>query len=171
MSAFQFPIKFTWRLVIDGWVKQTVAPAEGKNIIFDVNKQHKKSCWGCNNIMGGCQQRGMCGVSQKLFCNLLKEQSRTRPRCKQLNERQDPQLGLGIALLEEISEMLKDNLKEALLNDLLFEKKPNHQQGSPRLLLATGQRQSRVKRWRSQSTLEGSLGLCKPHTPENEFER
>ena len=67
--------------------------------------------------------------------------------------------------------MLKDNLKEALLNDLLFEKKPNYQQGSPRLLLATGQRQSRVRRWQSQSTLEGSLGLCKPHTPEIEFER
>ena len=67
--------------------------------------------------------------------------------------------------------MLKDNLKEALLNDLLFEKKPNYQQGSPRLLLATGQMRSRVRRWQSQSTLEGSLGLCKPHTPENEFER
>ena len=66
--------------------------------------------------------------------------------------------------------MLKDNLKEALLNDLLFEEKPNYQQGSPRLLLATGQTRSRAKIWQSQSTLEGSLGLCKPHTPEIGFE-
>ena len=67
--------------------------------------------------------------------------------------------------------MLKDILKEALLNDLLFEKKPNYQQGSLRLLQATGQWQSRVKRWRSQRTLEGSPELCKPHTPEIQFER
>ena len=49
--------------------------------------------------------------------------------------------------------------------------KTNHRQGSPRLLLATGQMRSRAKIWQSQSTLEGSLGLCKPHTPEIEFER
>ena len=67
--------------------------------------------------------------------------------------------------------MLEDILKEALLNDLVFEEKPNYQQGSLRLPLATGQWQLRVKIWRSQSTLEGSPELCKPHTPEIQFER